>query len=48
VDSILIFGDTVRCPELRVEVPDSVADPSSTSSGTAIATRSCGRSKRLE
>ena len=25
--SILIFGDTVRCPELRVEVPHSVADP---------------------
>jgi Xaa-Pro aminopeptidase len=27
VDSILIFGDTVRCPEMRVEVPHSVADP---------------------
>jgi Xaa-Pro aminopeptidase len=27
VASILIFGDTVRCPELRVEVPHSVADP---------------------
>jgi Xaa-Pro aminopeptidase len=27
VESILIFGDTVRCPELRVEVPHSVADP---------------------
>ena len=27
VDSILIFGDTVRCPELRIEVPHSVADP---------------------
>jgi hypothetical protein len=27
VDSILIFGDTVRCPELRVGVPHSVADP---------------------
>jgi len=25
--SVLIFGDTVRCPELRVEVPHSVADP---------------------
>jgi Xaa-Pro aminopeptidase len=25
--SILIFGDTVRCPELRIEVPHSVADP---------------------
>ena len=27
VDSVLIFGDTVRCPELRIEVPHSVADP---------------------
>jgi Xaa-Pro aminopeptidase len=27
VGSVLIFGDTVRCPELRVEVPHSVADP---------------------
>jgi Xaa-Pro aminopeptidase len=27
VDSILVFGDTVRCPELRIEVPHSVADP---------------------
>ena len=27
MDSILIFGDTVRCPELRIEVPHSVADP---------------------
>jgi Xaa-Pro aminopeptidase len=27
VESVLIFGDTVRCPELRVEVPHSVADP---------------------
>jgi Xaa-Pro aminopeptidase len=27
VESILIFGDTVRCPELRVEVPHPVADP---------------------
>ncbi|HET6600389.1 MAG TPA: Xaa-Pro peptidase family protein [Gaiella sp.] len=27
MESILIFGDTVRCPELRVEVPHSVADP---------------------
>ncbi len=25
--SILIFGDTLRCPELRIEVPHSVADP---------------------
>jgi Xaa-Pro aminopeptidase len=27
VASVLIFGDTVRCPELRVEVPHSDADP---------------------
>ena len=27
MESVLIFGDTVRCPELRVEVPHSVADP---------------------
>ena len=27
MDSILIFGDTVRCPEMRIEVPHSVADP---------------------
>ncbi len=27
MDSVLIFGDTVRCPELRVEVPHAVADP---------------------
>jgi Xaa-Pro aminopeptidase len=27
VGDVLIFGDTVRCPELRVEVPHSVADP---------------------
>jgi Xaa-Pro aminopeptidase len=27
VGSILIYGDTVRCPELRIEVPHSVADP---------------------
>ena len=25
--TILIFGDTVRCPELRIEVPHSVSDP---------------------
>jgi Xaa-Pro aminopeptidase len=27
VAGVLIFGDTVRCPELRIEVPHSVADP---------------------
>jgi Xaa-Pro aminopeptidase len=27
MESVLIFGDTVRCSELRVEVPHSVADP---------------------
>jgi Xaa-Pro aminopeptidase len=27
VSGVLIFGDTVRCAELRIEVPHSVADP---------------------
>ena len=27
MSGILIFGDTVRCPELRIEVPHSVVDP---------------------
>jgi Xaa-Pro aminopeptidase len=27
VARLLIFGDTVRCPELRIEVPHSVVDP---------------------
>lgn len=27
MSDILIFGDTVRCPELRIEVPHSVEDP---------------------
>lgn len=26
-ENLLIFGDTVRCPEMRIEVPHSVADP---------------------
>jgi Xaa-Pro aminopeptidase len=27
VDGLLIYGDTVRCPEMRIEVSHSVADP---------------------
>lgn len=27
MEDLLIFGDTLRCPELRIEVPHSVADP---------------------
>ena len=27
MDSVLIFGDTLRCPELRIEVPHPVTDP---------------------